>query len=112
MGVFSWFRGKPAAAVEASAPEAAVGVPAEESEESGRSEVSDGTAEAPAVVVEPAEEVATATGAVEATGSTDAAAEAAVPPLDGGTAAEAVEIPRQQSAGEAADSEAGEGART
>ncbi|GGT48306.1 hypothetical protein GCM10010271_60760 [Streptomyces kurssanovii] len=111
MGVFSWFRGKSAAAVEASAPEAAVGAPAEESEESVRSEVSDGTAEAPAVA-EPAEEVAPAAGAVEATGSSDTAAEAAVPPLDGGTAAEAVEIPRQQSAGEAADSEAGEGART
>ncbi|MET9422475.1 hypothetical protein ABZY06_17330 [Streptomyces sp. NPDC006540] len=110
MGVFSWFRGKPTAAEEASTPEAAAGTPAEESEESGRSEVSDGTAEAPAAA-EQAEEVAPAAGAVEATGSTDAAAEPAVPPLDGDTAAEAVEIPRQQSAGEAADSEAGEGAR-
>jgi hypothetical protein len=109
MGVFSWFRGKPAAAEEASAPEAVAGTPAEESEESGRSEVSDGTAEAPAAA-EP-EAVAPAAGAVEATGSTDAAAETAVPLLEGETAAEAVEIPRQQSAGEAADSEAGEGAR-
>ncbi|QIP84302.1 hypothetical protein GLX30_09985 [Streptomyces sp. Tu 2975] len=111
MGVFSWFRRKPATAEEASAPKAAVGTPAEESgesEESGRSEVSDGTAEA-SVAAEPAEEVAPA---VEATGSTDAAAETAVPPVDGDTTAAAVEIPRQQSAGEAADSEAGEGART
>ncbi|ALC20422.1 hypothetical protein H3L99_26445 [Streptomyces pristinaespiralis] len=107
MGVFSWFRRKPAATVEASVPEAAVGAPAEEAGETEKSEVIDGTAGTPAAA-EPAEEVAPA---VEATGSTDAAAETVVPPVDGGTAAEAVEIPRQQSAEEAADSEAGEGAR-
>jgi hypothetical protein len=75
MGVFSWFRGKPAAAEEAPVSPAPAGAPAD-----AQSEVTDGAAPAGAAVAESAP-------------------------------AEAVEIPRQQSAEDAADSETGEGAR-
>lgn len=104
MGVFSWFRRKPAATVEASKPEASAGAPTGNVE---KSEVIDGAPGTPASA-EFAEEVVPV---VAATGAADAAAETVAPPVSGGTATEAVEIPRQQSAEEAADSEAGEGAR-
>ncbi|MGW7355347.1 hypothetical protein ACWGI0_01315 [Streptomyces sp. NPDC054802] len=78
MSVFSWFRGKSAAAEEAAVPPLAAEAPADEA-----SEVTDGAAPAgdPAAVA-------------------------------GSAPGEAVEIPRQQSAEDAADSEAGEGTRT
>jgi hypothetical protein len=78
MGVFSWFRGKSAAAEEAQASPLPAELPADEA-----SEVTGGAAPAgdPAAVA-------------------------------GSAPAEAVEIPKQQSAEDAADSEAGEGART
>ncbi|GHE52005.1 hypothetical protein CP980_08665 [Streptomyces vinaceus] len=82
MGVFSRFRRK---AAEASTEEAAAATLTTESE---------------AAVAE-----STAETAAEA-GSAEAEAEAA------GTAPEGVEIPKQQSAEKAADSETGEGART
>ncbi|GGW74932.1 hypothetical protein GCM10010381_69530 [Streptomyces xantholiticus] len=74
MGVFSWFRSKPAAVEEAPVSQEPAEAPAEESA------VTDGAAPAQA--------------AVDESGAT-----------------EAVEIPKQQSAENAADSEAGEGAR-
>ncbi|MEV4331181.1 hypothetical protein AB0K02_11650 [Streptomyces sp. NPDC049597] len=77
MGVFSWFRGKPAATAEASDQEAPL---------------------APVATEPPA-------GALS---DSEAGADGA---LGEDTAAAGVDIPRQQSAEEAADSEAGEGAR-
>jgi hypothetical protein len=77
MGVFSWFRGKPAAAAEASDQEAPLATVA---------------GEPPAGA--PSDSEAGADGT-----------------LGEGTAATGVDIPKQQSAEEAADSEAGEGAR-
>ncbi|MFF8845060.1 gliding motility protein [Streptomyces sp. NPDC015127] len=77
MGVFSWFRGKPAATAEASDQEAPVAAVA---------------TEPPAGAPSDSE-----TGADDTFGED--------------TAATGVDIPKQQSVEEAADSEAGEGAR-
>lgn len=77
-------------------------------EEASTAAAQDGTptAQSEAVTVEPAEtkESAEANEPAEAERTTGEA--------DGGTSGESVEIPQQQSAEEAADSEAGEGART
>ena len=99
MGVFSWFRSKPAAAEEAPAAGEAVTAPAPAAGASPQEpEVSEGAAET-AAELEPAAPTAEVT------------AEVTADPVEDGAAVEGVEIPKQQSAEEAADSEAGEGAR-
>ncbi|MEU4655431.1 hypothetical protein AB0G32_16075 [Streptomyces sp. NPDC023723] len=89
MGVFTRLLRRSKATEEAAATEAAVGAPAAEAE-----------AEKAAVAAEPA-------GA-----GADGAAQPAVEETAGGAGSDGVEIPKQQSAGEAVDNEAGEGART
>ncbi|WP_425828680.1 hypothetical protein [Streptomyces fractus] len=91
MGVFARFRRKANAADEAS------------------------TAEAQAATLTAAPEVADAEESTETAAAPDAEQEATEAAADGDTAdaaaAEGVEIPKQQSAKQAADNEAGEGAR-
>ncbi|MFI6474729.1 hypothetical protein ACIBL5_31230 [Streptomyces sp. NPDC050516] len=96
MGVFSRFRRKADAAVAESTEEVKAATPTAEPETGGGT---DTAADGPAAE---ASEVSEASQAAEET----EAAEPAEP-----AAAEGVEIPKQQSAEEAADSEAGEGAR-
>lgn len=98
MGVFSWFRSKPVAAPDASASEVIAVTSAE------KSEVDEGTVEAVEAAEPTGEPAGTGASAEDATGT--AGAEAGEE-----AAAEGVDIPKQQSAEEAADSEAGEGAR-
>ncbi|WP_328395662.1 hypothetical protein OHS70_09500 [Streptomyces sp. NBC_00390] len=96
MGVFSWFRSKPTVTAEASTEEAGTtGLAAGSAA---------GTTSGPASDTEgPARAEA---GLTEETGADETES---VP--SGPAAVEGVEIPKQQSAGEAADNEAGEGAR-
>ncbi|MGI5340449.1 hypothetical protein ACQEVS_25160 [Streptomyces sp. CA-181903] len=92
MGVFSWLRRKPS---QASTEEAATDtLTAEPVGGAGTDEAADGTATAAK---------AAEAGSAEETGAAEAA--------EGGEGVEGVDIPKQQSADEAADSEAGEGAR-
>ncbi|MFF3322898.1 hypothetical protein [Streptomyces sp. NPDC002889] len=96
MGVFSWFRSKPSATVEASTDEAGTAAATAESPADGVTGSASGTEAPDGPAAALAEEArAEVTGSVES----DAAA------------VEGVEIPKQQSAEEAADNEAGEGAR-
>ncbi|MBZ4323032.1 hypothetical protein [Streptomyces huiliensis] len=91
MGVFSWLRRKPS---QPSTEEAAADT---------RTAEPDGGAGTDTAADETATAAATADAAAGSAGETGAA--------DGGEGAEGVDIPKQQSADEAADSEAGEGAR-
>ena len=92
MGVFARLLRRSKATEEASAAEAPVGTPAA-AEPTAEEGVADQTAQAKG-----------------SAGSEDAVEEATKPVVD--SAAEAVDIPKQQSVAEAADSEAGESART
>ncbi|MBC2876801.1 MULTISPECIES: hypothetical protein [Streptomyces] len=89
MGVFSWLRRKPS---QASTEEAATDtLTAEPDGGAGTDEAADENAAAAEAVT---------AGSTEETGA-----------AEGGEGVEGVDIPKQQSADEAADSEAGEGAR-
>ncbi|MFE7603291.1 hypothetical protein [Streptomyces sp. NPDC057494] len=98
MGVFAMFRRKKQDAVETSAEETGAGT------EAG----ADLTAEAPKAPVENGAGVAEG---AEGTDRADGAEDVETGEVTAGAAAEAVEIPRQQSAEAAADNEAGDGAR-
>ncbi|MGX1674354.1 hypothetical protein [Streptomyces sp. NPDC055400] len=101
MGVFARFRRKSKDAEEASATEAQAAPvtagPEAEDSSSGTEDSPSGTSEAA--------DTSAATDAVKPEASTEAA------DTPDSAAAEPVEIPQQQSAEQAADSEAGEGAR-
>ncbi|MFV0127413.1 hypothetical protein ACLGI4_06810 [Streptomyces sp. HMX112] len=94
MGVFAWFRRKDKESGNAPAGEAAGAT------------LTDAPADAP----EPAVEASTAPSGASAAAEAAEAAQAPEP-AEQPEAAEGVEIPKQQSAEEAADNEAGEGAR-
>lgn len=124
MGVFARFRRKAKGAVEASTEECTAGSTAAGSEdgttgEPGKDaskvrepvEVSAGEATVAAGSEEDAGGGETAAGAGSGTGEVPAADGAGSSDPAGSSGAEQVEIPKQQSVDEAADNEAGEGAR-
>ena len=98
MGVFSWFRRKPAAASEPSTVEALTDAPTAKS----------GADEAPVEAEATTEKTATEKAGPAGSGTTEGDSEAGTA---GDGAAEGVEIPKQQSSDAAADNEAGESTR-
>ncbi|WP_228983980.1 hypothetical protein [Streptomyces sp. DH12] len=114
MGVFAWFRrkGEKDEATAGATPEEAAGTALTDGSQERAEGPSDGAgtpegAEAPTAGTDPAEPASCGvTSGADATG--EAASDGAAP----GESADGVDIPKQQSAGKAADNEAGEGART